>query len=169
MSCPVGRLFNEKHVTCQACLRQIGNCLGTKKNIVNKAKNIKIKYNAYPVGNKMICLKDLRTPNDWSNKNNGKFIYRNERNSWEKLLINSIYLWGKPIGKRRLEVVRYVKRSQDMIKDITNREGAFKPLEDALKRVGVIIDDRDEFLERLPLEQKIDISFQRVEILLLDI
>jgi hypothetical protein len=160
--CPFGRPLDEMHPTCVSCRRQQINCRQTSHARLHKKQ--KQPVSSYPVGEKLICIKDLRTPNDWTNKEHGKLIYARERREWEKCLRGSLFLWGKATSKRYLMVTRYIRDARDLIRDQTNREGALKPLEDALVRAGVLVDDRDEFLVREPLKQEIDRSFPRVEI-----
>ena len=83
--------------------------------------------------------------------------------------MGTVFLFGKAEGKRRLTVTRYVPNRNWFMRDKTNREGSLKPLEDALVNLKVLIDDRDEWLERPDLIQEIDKEFPRVEILIEDI
>lgn len=169
MGCSIGRaIFDPQHPTCRSCQKQDIGC--------RKPKAAKPPLQVYPIGNRLVVTKDLRTPNDWTGAPNGKAIYRRERSEWGKILQGTrrkmgaaLILWGKATGKRRLTVIRYTRRPQDFIKDVTNREGSLKPLEDALVKAGVLIDDRDEFMERPPLRQEVDARFPRVEIILEDL
>jgi hypothetical protein len=165
MNCFLGRVYDDKHATCISCIRAgEKTCKQVKKK--RKAHDI---HTVMAEGKWLMCTKDLRTPNDWTNKMYGKKIYRGERSAWEKQFRGIIHLWGKASGKRRLTVIRYVPDKRYLMKDKTNREGAMKPLEDALVNQGVLVDDRDEFLERADLRQEIDPARVGVAILVEDI
>lgn len=165
MSCFLGRAYDVKHAACISCIRQgIKTCKQVKKR--RAAQEI---HTVVAEGKWLVCTKDLRTPNDWTNKMYGKKIYRGERAAWEKQFRGTVHLWGKASGKRRLTVIRYVPDKRSLMKDKTNREGAMKPLEDALVNQGVLVDDKDEFLERAELRQEIDQARPRVAILVEDI
>jgi hypothetical protein len=49
------------------------------------------------------------------------------------------------------------------LRDTTNLEGALKPLEDALKNVGLITDDSTRWLERIPPRQEVDTRLKWAE------
>ena len=160
--CQLGREYNPLHRTCKSCVAQgIKKCSQTKKS--------RKLYTAGVNNGAFVCTKDLRSPNYWTNKQYGRRIYVGEPAQWERLLMGTVYLFGKAQGKRRLTVTRFVPNRNWFMKDKTNREGSLKPLEDALVNLGVLIDDRDEWLDRLDLIQEIDKEFPRVEILIEDL
>lgn len=160
--CRMGREYNPSHRTCRSCERQgIKVCKQTKKP--RKIHTTGINNGAF------VCTKDLKSPNYWTNKQNGRRIYQGERKAWERVLVGAYYLFGPAKGKRRLTVTRFVPNRNHFMRDKTNREGSLKPLEDALVNLKVLVDDRDEFLDRLDLKQEIDPGHPRVEILIEDI
>lgn len=57
--------------------------------------------------------------------------------------------------RRRVTVVRFVRKAQAFIRDEDNLRFCVKPLNDALKRLGLICDDSRELLEQPPVEQRI--------------
>jgi Holliday junction resolvase RusA-like endonuclease len=156
MLCDIGRVYDPKHATCRTCPEQSDACRrGAKKQRRAAVEKERSSFTASPViidGAKAIIVtgKDLRTPNDWTNKKNGQRVYVRERKEWERLLSGVIFWWGHQRNgvKRRLSITRYVARADHLMKDRTNLEGACKPLEDALKLAGVIIDDNQKYLLR---------------------
>jgi len=153
------RFYNSDHPTCRSCISQGANTCKPQKQ-----KKVRKRYEAYQRGNVLVCTKDLRTPNDWTNKEYGKRIYRGEREAWKRLFRGAFFIWGKPTGRRRLTVTRYVPGKNHFMKDRTNIEGSMKPLEDALVNMGILIDDKVEFLHREEPRQEVDKTFPRVEI-----
>lgn len=160
--CPVGRTSRDpEHRTCAGCIRRgLDGCRPKRRRVEPPT--------VHWLNGKVVCTRDLRTPNDWTNKQGGDRIYRSERRAWQKLIEPLSLLWGKPLGRRHLRVTRYVRDGRSLYRDETNREGSLKPLEDALVRLGVLIDDRDEYLSRDPLRQEIDAAWPRVEIEITD-
>ena len=175
MSCFIGRVYDPKHATCASCPEISDACTrGARKARRSAEQKTRAAYAASPAtigGAKALIVtgKDLRTPNDWTNKQNGQRIYTRERQEWERLLRGVIHYWGKqsPIQKRRLTITRYVTDARHLMRDRTNLEGACKPLEDALKAVGVIYDDDQHYLLRDTPRQ--EIGAPRVEIILEDV
>lgn len=58
-------------------------------------------------------------------------------------------------ARRRVTVVRYVKSFRSFIRDEDNLRFAVKPINDALKRVGLIYEDSRAWLEQPELEQRV--------------
>lgn len=172
--CKLGLTYNEDHRTCRSCQAAGIRCPSLK----GRAKRIKPvrRHTSGPVerdGRKvLVCQTDLRTPNDWNNKLHGRYVYLGERKKWERLFRNVHFFWGKqPEGvRRRLTVVRQVPNRNYLIKDFGNKVFTLKPVEDALVRAGVIIDDAEQYLESVPPIQEIvkDLKETVVEICLED-
>ena len=165
MLCPFGRTHNPDHRTCISCAKK-----GVKTCTTKKRKTRHENFQAYNKGNVLICTKDLRSPNDWTNRTSknesdlGRKIYQGEKRAWKKMFRGTLFLWGRATGKRRLKVTRYVAQKGHFMKDRTNIEGSMKPLEDALTEEGVLLDDTEALMEREAPEQIVDSLFPRVEI-----
>jgi hypothetical protein len=164
MNCEFGRTYNPEHRSCISCKAQGVSTCNTKKK-----KTRHENFQAYNKGKVLICTKDLRSPNDWTNKEFGKRIYQGEKRAWKKMFMGTIFLWGRATGKRRLKVTRYVAQKGHFMKDRTNIEGSMKPLEDALTEEGVLLDDEMALMERESPRQIVDAVFPRVEIEVEDI
>jgi len=172
LSCPWQRKYDQDHPVCHSCQTQGIRC-STRKTRSAKRRT----HSSGPVeigGEKvMLCQTDLRTPNDWTNKRKGREIYLGEQQKWRRLFRNVFFLWGpqKEGVRRRLHVVRRVPNSTYLIKDFDNRVFTLKPLEDALKKAGVLIDDSEKYLESVPPDQKVDPGIKEpvVEVRLCDI
>lgn len=167
--------YSTNHPVCVSC-QQSGVVCGKKARRVKKVKGQRIHHSGpeHRGGLKvMVCHTDLRTPNDWNNKIDSRLIYLGERSKWTRLFRNVLHLWGpQPQGvRRRLSVTRIVPNRRFLMKDLDNRFFSLKPLEDALKINGVLIDDAEEFLETLPPRQEIDPQRQEtvVEVVLEDL
>lgn len=57
--------------------------------------------------------------------------------------------------RRRVTVIRLVKSRRQFIRDDENLHFAVKPLNDALKRLGLLYDDSRTWLEQPPVEQQL--------------
>lgn len=165
MLCTLRTDYDPNHPTCKSCQKQ-----GVKCDLKGRKKSRKQHHN-FMKGNKCVCTRDLRTPNDWTNRmgDHGRKVYSGYKKGWLRDLEYAAFAWGEAKGKRRLTVVRFVPNKSHLMKDKTNREGSLKPLEDALVTLGVLIDDCDTHMERPDLEQVVDKCFPRVEITVEDI
>jgi len=95
-------------------------------------------------GTTLITTQYLSSLNAWNNK--PRYHYTAERKAWEAVLAGTVFLWGRAKGKRILTVRRLVKNRNGLIKDRDNLVGSLKPIKDILTRMGVFVDDSDEFL-----------------------
>lgn len=155
--CWIGRdHYDANHPTCVSCRKQGVAC--RKPKAATKRPPLSSGVAMRDGGPVLICETDLRTPNDWNNKLNAQKIYMGEKRKWVRLFRNIFYIWGaQQEGSRRvLEVTRRVPDRRFLIKDFGNRVFTLKPLEDALKEAGVIIDDSEDFLESVPPIQVVD-------------
>lgn len=163
MICNFGRTYNPDHRTCISCEKKGIKTCKTKKKVVRRNLNI-VTPKTEGDRKTLICQLDLPSVNKWHNKKNGDRIYRKERDKWVNIFcFHGKRFWGKHQKKRRkLTVVRHVPDKRYLIRDITNREGAFKPLEDALTISEIIVDDAETWLERPPLQQTINPALGQV-------
>lgn len=157
--CYVGRAYDPGHRTCRSCETQGARTCATRK----RPRRAQAALGTITEAGVLVVYRDLRTPNAWTNKDRGNLIYRAERKAWERACAPLPHVLGIATGRRLLRVVRVVPDQRHLIRDETNRQGALKPLEDALVRLGVLLDDADEFLTR-ELVQVIDRDRPRVEI-----
>jgi hypothetical protein len=159
VSCPVGRPFNLAHATCKSCPIECRERNGKKPVEPKERQNISV----HVVGNRLITTLYLDSLNAWNNK--PRYLYTNIRNRWQKVLHNAVYIWGRPEGKRVLQVRRLVRDKRCLILDRDNLIGSLKPVKDVLTRCQVLIDDSDEFLD-FTVEQDVDAENPRTEIIL---
>lgn len=159
ISCPVGRQFDALHATCKSCPIECRERHG-KKTVQRKREQICV----HIIGNCLITTKYLDSLNAWNNQ--PRYKYMNIRKTWERVLSNAFYIWGKPVGKRLLQVKRIVKNRRHLILDRDNLVGSAKPLKDVLVRNGVLIDDSDEYLE-FTVNQEVDPDNPRTEVILI--
>lgn len=162
MECCFGRnCFDPEHATCKGCREKaLVSCPFAEKKRAPRSKGILASPVAAPnnpYGYGLLCFVKLETPNKWTNKHRGHFLYRNERDKWYRIFRTHLLPLYGPHNerKRHLEVVRYCPSHHSLIRDVTNQEGAFKPLEDAMTMVGVIKDDRENCFVREPLKQEV--------------
>lgn len=170
--CYAGRdKFDACHPTCRSCQLQGIDCKKPKKGRARRTHTSGVVLIDGELV--LVCGTDLRSPNDWNNSLYAHAIYTGEKRKWLRLCRNIKYAWGEqqPGVRRRLQVTRKVPSSNYLIKDFGNRVFTLKPVEDALKASGVIIDDSEDYLESLPPEQIIDRTLKEplVEIRLTDI
>jgi hypothetical protein len=161
MRCPVGRTYDSKHVTCISCEKQLGKCSSRKKK-----KTLPIPTTSHTDGNKLVTTQYLYSLNKWNNK--PRFHYVAVRRSWEKVLYNSVYLFGRATGKRLLVIKRIVPSKKHLIKDRDNLFGSIKPIKDILTKQGVFIDDSDNFLS-FEISQEVSKTDPRVELTVTDL
>jgi Holliday junction resolvase RusA-like endonuclease len=76
-----------------------------------------------------------------------------ERDIWvlSKLTVDTLL----PLTKRRLQVTRETPTRRQFIRDMDNLYGACKPLSDALKRLALIVDDSQKWLELAEPKQQV--------------
>lgn len=158
--CPFGRTYEPDHVTCRSCERQQGPCRAKPKKRPQEA-NVR----TWHEGMTLITTQPLASLNAWNNK--PRYHYLQQRKAWEKVLAGTVFLWGRAKSKRRLSVRRLVEGKNWLIKDRDNLIGGLKPLKDVLTRMGVFVDDSDEFLE-FEISQGVDPK-PRVEITVEDL
>lgn len=167
--------FDPNHPTCRSCQRQEVPCQapsrGRKKRVGRQQHSSGfVEKDGAMV---LVCQTDLRSPNDWNNSLHAHKIYAGEKRKWVRLFRNAFYIWKEqtPGIRRRLSVTRLVPNRRYLIKDFGNRVFTLKPIEDALKQAGVIIDDSEDYLDSRPPEQVVDPSLPEpvVEIRLDDI
>lgn len=158
--CPFGRTYSASHATCRSCEVQQGPCKAKPKK---RAQAVTVR--TWHEGMALITTQYLASLNAWNNK--PRYHYTAERKAWEAVLSGTVFLWGKAKGKRRLTVKRLVKNRSGLIKDRDNLIGALKPMKDILTRMGVFVDDSDEFLF-FSIEQGVDKN-PRVEITVGDV
>lgn len=160
VNCPIGRVAHDpRHPTCASCERQGARTCATKRRASPSRP-----APAHLEGRRLVVYRDLRTPNAWTNKERGHLIYRSERRAWERACAALPHVVGMATGRRLLSVNRVVPDRRYLIRDETNRQGAMKPLEDALVRLGVLLDDADQHLEREMFETISHGHCPRVEI-----
>src|SRR6266571_4246061 len=102
--CMVGRTYAANHPVCRSCQAQ-----GVKCNSVHqqsKKSSSSAAYRTYTIDNRLICTKDLASPNTWTGHANGPAIYKRERRDWRNLIENTrkrmspaVFLWGTAKGK----------------------------------------------------------------------
>lgn len=107
--------------------------------------------------------RELKSPNRWQGRH-WRYKHR-ESQEWEQAVWTSIAVLGgarslrdcllaqnadKRVcqGRRKVSVVRQVPSLRNFIKDDDNLRFAVKPLNDALKRLGLIHDDSRKWLEQ---------------------
>lgn len=106
----------------------------------------------------------LVSPNKW----NGMHWRKKHRLSqeWEKDIWASVLTSGLPkaafllVPKKRVSVIREVPNVNHFIRDDDNLRFSVKPLLDALKRQGLIVDDSREHIELTMPEQKVSVDGQ---------
>lgn len=153
MICPGNRTFDADHVSCRSCLRQGIKCPQQSR------KKVRVAVVSGPAGpGRWMTTLDLTSPNDWTNKNNGRRIYARCKQQWKKALSGAQYHLGVAQGMRRVEIVRYAPRGRLMDKD--NCYGSTKPAVDFLVSLGVLLDDD---LEHLDLDVRQEVGLPRVE------
>ncbi len=126
--------------------------------------------------------RQLKSPNAWNGRH-WRYKHR-ESQEWEKAVWTEIALQGhaqtlrdvllamnadKRVceGRRKVTVVRQVPSARNFIKDDDNLRFATKPLNDALKRLGLIHDDSRKWLEQACPTQEVSSDGQyhtRIEI-----
>lgn len=155
MNCVFGRTYDEHHPTCRSCRRQGIVCSKPKKA---KASDLIRTWNS---GQTLITTAYLDSLNAWHGR--PRYVYTRIRKKWESVLFGTVHLWGRPEGRRRLQVRRFVKSSREMILDRDNLVGALKPLKDTLVRFGVLADDTDADVV-FDIDQFVDRANPRVEV-----
>lgn len=114
--------------------------------------------------------RELKSPNKWNGRH-WRYKHR-ETQQWEHdigtmmlvqsgtthligvLLVLGAFPWQRCMEKRRVTVTRLVPSARNFIKDDDNLRFATKPLNDALKRLGLIHDDSRKWLEQvLPTQE----------------
>lgn len=94
--------------------------------------------------------RELRSPNRWKRH----LAEWAESKTWQRLLLASVrnlplhVLFPWPEGRRRVTVTRWVPTRRNFLLDRDNQHFVVKPLNDALKRLGWIKDDREIWLEQ---------------------
>jgi hypothetical protein len=150
MTCPVGRTFDANHATCRSC-----------PVACQKPRKVRQAGNAGPAGQgRWMTTLDLSSPNEWTNKKNGRMIYQSIKRQWQKALRGTIFHLGAAKGRRRVEIVRYAANPAHLM-DKDNAYAGCKPLLDCLTAAGIIIDDGPEYIE---LSVRQEIGEARVEI-----
>ncbi len=152
-----GRTYDPEHPVCVSCERQEGKCSQRHKR-GKQRMSLPVRPETIEGRRILICDCDLDSPNKWTNKAQGRQIYKGIRQRWERQLMAHAKPWfGKHKNrKRRLTITRYVPTKAHLMRDTTNIEGSPKPLEDALVNLGVLKDDAQQWLERLPVKQSVD-------------
>lgn len=153
--CPVGRPFDENHVTCRSCRKQGNSCSSSKKRRVPEPPR------SWTRGTVFVTTKALHSMNHWHGR--PAYVYQKYKNEWRKVLSGTWALWGVAAGKRSLIVTRYVASQGHLIKDDDNLSGARKPLQDVLVEMGILLDDNREVATCL-IQQFIDRENPRTEI-----
>lgn len=107
--------------------------------------------------------RELKSPNKWQGRH-WRYKHR-ESQEWEMAVFveMSIQIGSgrvlkaserRPFERRRVSVVRLVPSMRNFIRDDDNLRFATKPLNDALKRLGLIHDDSRKWLEQtLPTQE----------------
>ena len=105
--------------------------------------------------------RELHSPNKWQGRH-WSFKSRDTRD-WEALIacacvrLDRRFVFNrKPLVpfRRRVSVTRIVPSKRNFIKDDDNLRFATKPLNDALKRLGLIYEDSRHWLEQtLPIQE----------------
>lgn len=105
----------------------------------------------------IVVPRQLVTPNVW----NGRHwrVKHNMTVAWQQAITVALRTsrYNQPVEQRRVRVTVYrgVPSLRNFIKDDDNLRFAVKPLLDALKRLGLIFDDRREWTEHgTPLQHK---------------
>lgn len=171
--CPFGREEDQTHPTCKSCAAQDIPCPSSGAGVSRLRKQAHAPQLTYPLerdGRKVLMsTAEVVSPNTWVNKRFAMRIYAGERKKWERALSGAVYFFGPHDNrKRELIVRRIVNDRRRFLPDKTNREGAMKPLEDALVKLGVLRDDRDKWLFRHDLIQEVDKANPRTEIEVID-
>ena len=109
--------------------------------------------------------RELRSPNAWMWKH--WRIKQRERESWERDIFVQACVWvgtdrvlgmSAPKGRARVTVTRLVPSKRNFIRDDDNLRFAVKPVNDALKRLGLIKDDNRTWLEQPMPTQRVSID-----------
>ena len=161
MSCPFGRIFDPSHRTCRSHVRQVGSCKVPAK------KKTRGRYSGGPFireGRRgWSSTYDLQSLNKHMQQSGGDSIYRGIKRTWGMVLANAAYHFGLADGRRRrVAIVRYIP-SRAWSYDEDNLWGACKPVVDVLVKQGILVDDSQKWLERVPPVEVID-PVHRVEI-----
>lgn len=138
--CPFGRAYDPNHVTCRSCEQQQGPCPCKP----SRKRRAPAPVRTWHEGKTLLTTQPLASLNAWNNK--PRYHYLKQRKAWEKTLAGTVFLWGRAQGKRRLTVKRIVQGRNGLIKDRDNLVGGLKPIKDVLTRMGVFVDDSDEYL-----------------------
>lgn len=156
--CPIGRQFSETHPTCRSCQRQ-------GAVICKKPKKARFKdlVRTWHNGKTLCTTAYMYSSNHWHGR--PRYVYLAERKKWEQVLAGTWALWGQQGDQRRSVVVRrFVESAGGIILDQDNISAATKPIWDALRKHGVLVDDTESHLS-FSVEQSIVPTGQgRVEI-----
>jgi Holliday junction resolvase RusA-like endonuclease len=102
---------------------------------------------------------ELKSPNTWQGRH-WRYKHR-ESQMWEEAIWTLCALVMKPRRicevKRRVTVTRFVPSARNFIRDDDNLRFATKPLNDALKRLGLIKNDSRNWLEQPMPEQVVSV------------
>lgn len=122
--------------------------------------------------------RQLKSPNAWNGRH-WRYKHR-ESQEWEKaifyalaqqrgvrgvvgaLLVLGAFPWQASTEKRTVTVTRIVPSKRNFIRDEDNLRFSVKPLNDALKRLGLIRDDSRKWLEQDTPTQEVSPSGQWV-------
>lgn len=115
----------------------------------------------------LVIAEKLTSPNKWMSSG---FRQHGNRTKWERLLKAAIlralgvasWQWLEELGRKpathvkmTLQIVRLVPSSREFIRDDDNLAFSRKQVSDAMKHVGLLKEDRREWLETLTIHQDV--------------
>lgn len=127
----------------------------------------------------LVIAEKLTSPNRWMSSG---FRQHGNRTKWERLLKAAIlsalgvasWQWLKELGrlpathvKMTLQIVRLVPSSREFIRDDDNLAFSRKQVSDAMKHVGLLKEDRREWLEALTIHQDVTPNGKSLTVFLL--
>lgn len=135
--CPTGRPFNLEHPTCRTCPIE---CHASRRRGVQEVVNTWFSEKT------LHTTAYLYSPNHWHGR--PRYVYLAQKQKWLKVLEGTWALWGKQKGGvRRIIITRQVTSDDQLIMDPDNLMHSLKPVLDAIKLQGVIVDDSLKYIE----------------------